>query len=361
MRTPREAGSCSARAASEPFRALPAATVAAQPVASAHVPQWYRPAAEPPCRSASCSPPVRPAAASAEQCARCLLRLRQPTLRRWRNRAPPAAQRVAAPSGQRRLQAPAPRMIMPQTGPRPVYKAPPRPAPPAGSPPLQRRDHAAGTRTPRSRAADFPAPASGSADRPASAAASWRAPADASHAASARGCASAGRWSGSASSGTQPSRQPSGRSLAAARPALCSARRERRPDEGLRSAAAHGGVERAAADHAQHHHHRRHQRERSGREARHSRQRFDRASAGTRRLRHHQPDARRGIGHRDGALLRRRNQRHHLRRAGGERHGRRCGCGRRGMPRWEPCPGRRWSPSWATSITAKPRCSTPSA
>ena len=37
--------------------------------------------------------------------------------------------------------------------------------------------------------------------------------------------------------------------------------------------------ERAAADHAQHHHHRRHQRQRSGGEARHSRQGSDRAPA----------------------------------------------------------------------------------
>ena len=40
---------------------------------------------------------------------------------------------------------------------------------------------------------------------------------------------------------------------------------------------------------------------------------------GPRRIRHHQPDARSGTRHRNGALLRRGDQRHHLRRAGGER------------------------------------------
>jgi translation initiation factor IF-2 len=44
--------------------------------------------------------------------------------------APAASPRTAAPSAPVAAQPPTPRMIVPQTGPRPVYKAPPKPAPP---------------------------------------------------------------------------------------------------------------------------------------------------------------------------------------------------------------------------------------
>jgi len=45
----------------------------------------------------------------------------------------PIAARPAAPLAQTHVQAPPPRMIVPQTGPRPVYKAPPRPIAPAAT------------------------------------------------------------------------------------------------------------------------------------------------------------------------------------------------------------------------------------
>ena len=48
---------------------------------------------------------------------------------------------------------------------------------------------------------------------------------------------------GLSASGTRSSRCSSGSARAPARPALCSARCKRRPDEGLHAAAAHGGVE----------------------------------------------------------------------------------------------------------------------
>ena len=85
----------------------------------------------------------------------------------------------------------------------------------------------------------------------------------------AHGIASAGSRAGSSAlrRAAPPSRAASGRTVTAARTALCSAWCEGRPDEGLHSAAAAVAFERAAADHAQHHHHRRHQREGPGREA----------------------------------------------------------------------------------------------
>ena len=108
------------------------------------------------------------------------------------------------------------------------------------------RNHASGARTPRTRPANFPAPAPARAGRSgcaASAAASRRTPSHASHAHGSGGCASARCRTRSAASGTGSSRGSSWCAVAQARPALCSARCKRRPDEGLHAAAAHGGVE----------------------------------------------------------------------------------------------------------------------
>ena len=79
---------------------------------------------------------------------RSAARRRRPSRRRTSTEMQSAAPaKTAAPI------APPPRMIMPQTGPRPVYKAP-RPAPGA---PARRRRFAARARTPRARTADFSA------------------------------------------------------------------------------------------------------------------------------------------------------------------------------------------------------------
>ncbi len=218
---------------------------------------------------------------------------------------------------------------MPQTGPRPVYKAPPiapaatpRPAPDAPS----RASRFSSVRVPQAPLGARPPLRPGE-----------RRPMHPTRQ-SPTGTRPLGVGPGG---GTMPppgpSRpgSPSGWTLAPSWPALCSARNKRRPNEGLHSAAAHGGVERADADHAQHHHHRRHQRQGPGRKARHSREGSDRAPAGARRFRDHQPDARCGTRQRDGALLRRRNRSHHLRRAGDEGYGR--GGGRqRGRRRRHP-------------------------
>ncbi len=220
-----------------------------------------------------------------------------------------------------------------------------------------RWDHASRAWPSRARPANFSAPASAGPRQRRSTApsASRRAPSHASHALGSCRRASSRSWSGASASGPGSSRRPARCTRAQARPALRSAWRKRRPDEGLHAAAAHGGVERADADHAQHHDHRRHQRKRSGGETRHPRERFDLAPARPRRFRHDQPDARRRTRQRDGALLRRRNKRDHVRRAGRERHRRRRrdrGDRGRGLDRV-----RLWSPSWATSITARPLCS----
>ena len=97
--------------------------------------------------------------------------------------------------------APLPRMIVPQTGPRPVYKAPLRPAAACRSSWSARgRHHASGSGTSGAGPADFPAPASRRAYKP-SAVAAGRAPSDASHAPVAHGLASVGRWTGSSAFG----------------------------------------------------------------------------------------------------------------------------------------------------------------
>ena len=99
----------------------------------------------------------------------------------------------------------APRMIVPQTGPRPVYKAPLRPA--ARQAPQERpvraRHDASRAGTPGAGTADFPASAARSADE-SPATSSWRAQADASDAPVAHGLASAGSRSRSSASGPTP-------------------------------------------------------------------------------------------------------------------------------------------------------------
>ncbi len=180
-------------------------------------PQWLRRRASAPSVTASAAPqaPVRPAASA----------------------QPPV---VAGPP-----QPPAPRMIVPQTGPRPVYKAPPpRPVAPvaqAGAPAGTMRP-APGRPVPGQPIFQRPRP-HGSGRRSAASVASGRTPSHASHAHGAGRCASARCWSGASASGTGTSWCSSGCARAPARPALCSAWRKRRPDEGLHAAAAHGGVE----------------------------------------------------------------------------------------------------------------------
>ncbi len=150
----------------------------------------------------------------------------QPPAPMWRGRAAPDA-----PRGQ----APLPRMIVPQTGPRPVYKAPPRPVAPAAE---ARRAGSAGPWTASARTADFSASAPGGASGCPLTAASGRAPADAPDAPVACGRSPYRRGSRRAAARSHPSRQPSRRAGAPARSALHSTRGEGRPDEGLRSAAA---------------------------------------------------------------------------------------------------------------------------
>ncbi len=145
---------------------------------------------------------------------------------------------------------------------------------------LTRGDHASRAGSSCARTANFPAPASdGARRRSAASVTSWRTPPHASHAYGSGRCASSRSGPRGSASGTSSSRCASGSSGAPARPALCSARRKRRPDEGLHAAAAHGGVERADADHAQYHDHGRHQRKRSGGEAWYSREGCDFAPA----------------------------------------------------------------------------------
>ena len=145
-------------------------------------------------------------------------------------------------------QPPAPRMIVPQTGPRPVYKAPP---PRIVPPPVQSASPAAGTMRPMP---GRPVPGQPIFQRPRPQGAGGverrvrryvpgeRRPMHPTRTAPA-GARPLGVGPGAAASGTSSSRRSSGRTRAQARPALCSARCKRRPDEGLHAAAAHGGVE----------------------------------------------------------------------------------------------------------------------
>ncbi len=150
-------------------------------------------------------------------------------------------------SGCSSLPPPVPRMIVPQTGPRPVYKAPLRTAPPPvqpgvpiggasrpvpgrpvpGQPIFQRRPPVAGGAPgaprpplrPGERRPMHPTRQSPAGARPLGVGPALPPPGT-----------------------TRPGSRPGG---PARRPgsALCSARREGRPDEGLHAAAAHGGVE----------------------------------------------------------------------------------------------------------------------
>ena len=244
-------------------------------------------------------------------------------------------------------------MIMPQTGPRPVYKAP---VPPPGA---AARRSAPGRPVPGQpifqRTARPAAP--GSRVRRFVRVNGVRCIRHALHPRSASaGCRSG---SGDGAAGTLASGKPAGSSLAPTGTAICSARHERRPDEGLHSAAAYDGQQRTAADHAEHHDHRGHLGEGPGREAGHSREGCDCAAGGARRVRDHQPNARCGTGQRNGALLRRGYRSNQLRRADCEGDGR---SGReRRRRRGRLCRVHRSSPSWAMSITARRRCWTRSA
>ena len=123
--------------------------------------------------------------------------------------APTMVARPAAPVASAPPQAPPPRMIVPQTGPRPVYKAPLRPAPPASARRSSGRWNGASCAgTSGTRTTDFSTAASGRAIQPA-AITTGRAQADASHAPVADRNASAGcRAGGFASGADNPARQP---------------------------------------------------------------------------------------------------------------------------------------------------------
>ena len=164
--------------------------------------------------------------------ARCAAELPPVSRHMRQTRCESTARAVSSPAPAQPY-SPPPRMIMPQTGPRPVYKAPPRaaaPAPQAGAP------SATCTGTSSTRSTNFSAAASGCSYEP-SGIASGRTAADASDAPVSHRHASYGSWTGSAS-GTSSSRKPSGSSVPPAWSTLCSARCEGRPDEGLHSAAA---------------------------------------------------------------------------------------------------------------------------
>ena len=237
--------------------------------------------------------------------------------------AQPAAPVAARPAAS--IAATAPRMIVPQTGPRPVYKAPPcvrlrrrRCSRECRSAALCVRSGAS-----RSRPTNFSAP---SADGRGSAGAprpplrpGERRPMHPTRQAPA----------GARPLGVGPALPPPGPARPGSRPGAPARRPgQRYVPRGVKEGPMKGYTppprmvvsNEPHADHAQHHDHGRHQRKRSGGEAGHSRQGSDLAAVGRGRFRHHQPDARRGTGQRDGALLRRRHERHHVRRAGRERH-----------------------------------------
>src|SRR2546427_711012 len=175
--------------------------------------------------------------------------------------APPAS--AAAPS----------KLVVPATGPRPTFTVP--------APPSAPQVPSASTSAPPRTAAP-PAPP-----------AAPRAAADASHAAITCGCASTWSRARPTAARSRASRQPPRSAFAPAGTALHSARGKRRPDEGLRTAAAAYSFERTVADYSKHHHHRGHQRQGSGREAGDPREGFNCAAAHARRICHHQSNARR--------------------------------------------------------------------
>jgi translation initiation factor IF-2 len=102
----------SAPAASAPPRVIAPAAPQKPAVPAATTPPVSAPAAPPAART-----PSAPAASSAP-----------PAAQSQAPSTPAQAQRPAAPAPPTRPQPPAPRMIVPQTGPRPVYQAPPRAA-----------------------------------------------------------------------------------------------------------------------------------------------------------------------------------------------------------------------------------------
>ncbi len=124
-----------------------------------------------------------------------------------------------------------------------------------GTPPVRGRCDSgqARSRTSGSRSANIPAPASRWSADVSCATASGRTASHASDAAIAHGRASSRRRPCRTASRPHASRKPSRRAFAQAWTALRSSRRKRRPDEGLRAAAAVIALERAAADHAHYH------------------------------------------------------------------------------------------------------------
>ena len=110
-----------------------------------------------------------------------------------------------------------------------------------------------------------------------------------------------------------------------------------------------------AADQSRDHDFRRHHREGAFREARRQGRTGHEEADGPRNFRGHQPDPRRQAGHRGRPRFRRLHRYRQL------RSGSHAGSRDRRRGQGPVRSARPWSPSWATSITARPRCSTPSA
>ena len=157
-----------------------------------------------------------------------------------------------------------------------------------------------------------------------------------------------GAGAGAAAHGTAA--RPSGRQAPVAPAAARAGRRREDP-----AAHAPPGRSRAAAHQSRDHHFRRHHGQGAFREAGCEGQPGDQEADGPRHLRHHQPDARFQAGHRPGARVRRLHGHRQLRRRS------HAGGGRRRRNQGPAASAPRWSPSWATWITARLRCSTPSA
>ncbi len=228
--------------------------------------------------------------------------------------APPArtaAPPTPAPTEHVRPAQPAPpprRLIVPQTGPRPVYAAQIRPAvstpprnvmPERGKPIFQRpRPGAPPTGAPRppmrpgERRGPHPTRSGAPGTRPGFAPGSGMAPPP---------------------TGQRPMGRP-------ARPGQRYIPRgvKEGPMKGFVPPPRYRRFQRAAADHAEHHDYRRHQREGPGREAGSSRQGPDRHVADARRVRHGEPVARRRDGEGHGAPVRRRHHGHQLRGGDGQ-------------------------------------------
>jgi len=120
-------------AAPAPPSAPPAPVVAPVPPAPVQRPAIVTPAAEKPAAPPAppiTPPPPRPAVAPPPPPAAVVTPPAPPAAPAITATAPPAPS-TTRPPAPAAPQTPAPRMIVPQTGPRPVYKAPPRPAAPA--------------------------------------------------------------------------------------------------------------------------------------------------------------------------------------------------------------------------------------